>query len=280
MRKFKGELLEQYKVWLNEMERSSGTISKYMRDIQNLYQHLPENKIVTKNLIQEWKQSLIEKGLSAGTVNSSLTAANNFFRFLGWNELMVRHIRVQRQLFRDTERELSREEYLRLLNTAEKTGKHKLSMIMQSICATGIRISELKFLTVESVRNGKAEINCKGKKRLILIPSELRKRLLKWIHQQHLQNGPVFITKKGRPLDRSNIWHEMKKLCTQAMVSAKKVFPHNLRHLFAVTFYRQQKDIAKLADILGHSSIETTRIYAMESGEEHLRMINELKLML
>lgn len=280
MRKMEWRLIEQYKAWLFEMDRSSGTISKYMRDIQNLYHYLPKDKIVTKTALQEWRNFLMERGLNIRTINSCLIVANNFFRFLGWNELIMRHIRVQRQLFRDTQRELSRQEYLRLLNTAEKMGKHRLSMVMQSICATGIRISELQFLTVEAVQNGKAEVQCKGKNRVILIPNELRKRLIKWIRHQNISHGPIFITKKGRPLDRSNIWHEMKKLCIHAMVSDKKVFPHNLRHLFAVTFYRQQKDLAKLADILGHSSIETTRIYSMESGEEHQRMLDQLRLIL
>ena len=275
---FTQQAIESYRRWLIGMERSRGTISQYLRDIQSLYLFLPEGQELDREQVQLWKASLAEKGLAPSTINAALTAVNGFFRFMHWEELTVRLLRRQKQLFRDNERELTRKEYMQLVQTAARQGKNRLSLIMQSICATGIRISELRFLTVEALHTGRAMVDCKGKNRVVLIPNELKRMLMRYVKEKGLLSGPVFVTKKGRPVDRSNVWHEMKKLCQQAGVNAKKVFPHNLRHLFAVTFYRQQKDLAKLADILGHSSIETTRIYAMESGAEHQRMINALHL--
>ena len=275
---FTQQAIESYRRWLIGMERSRGTISQYLRDIQSLYLFLPEGQELDREQVQLWKASLAEKGLAPSTINAALTAVNGFFRFMHWEELTVRLLRRQKQLFRDNERELTRKEYMRLVQTAARQGKNRLSLIMQSICATGIRISELRFLTVEALHTGRAMVDCKGKNRVVLIPNELKRMLMRYVKEKGILSGPVFVTKKGRPVDRSNVWHEMKKLCQQAGVNAKKVFPHNLRHLFAVTFYRQQKDLAKLADILGHSSIETTRIYAMESGAEHQRMINALHL--
>ena len=277
---FTQQAIESYRRWLIGMERSRGTISQYLRDIQSLYLFLPEGQELDREQVQLWKASLAEKGLAPSTINAALTAVNGFFRFMHWEELTVRLLRRQKQLFRDNERELTRKEYMRLVQTAARQGKNRLSLIMQSICATGIRISELRFLTVEALHTGRAMVDCKGKNRVVLIPNELKRMLMLYVKEKGILSGPVFVTKKGRPVDRSNVWHEMKKLCQQAGVNARKVFPHNLRHLFAVTFYRQQKDLAKLADILGHSSIETTRIYAMESGAEHQRMINALHLTL
>ena len=277
---FTQQAIESYRRWLIGMERSRGTISQYLRDIQSLYLFLPEGQELSREQVQLWKASLAEKGLAPSTINAALTAVNGFFRFMHWEELTVRLLRRQKQLFRDNERELTRKEYMRLVQTAARQGKNRLSLIMQSICATGIRISELRFLTVEALHTGRAMVDCKGKNRVVLIPNELKRMLMRYVKEKGILSGPVFVTKKGRPVDRSNVWHEMKKLCQQAGVNARKVFPHNLRHLFAVTFYRQQKDLAKLADILGHSSIETTRIYAMESGAEHQRMINALHLTL
>ena len=277
---FTQHAIESYRRWLIGMERSRGTISQYLRDIQSLYLFLPEGQELDREQVQLWKASLAEKGLAPSTINAALTAVNGFFRFMHWEELTVRLLRRQKQLFRDNERELTRKEYMRLVQTAARQGKNRLSLIMQSICATGIRISELRFLTVEALHTGRAMVDCKGKNRVVLIPNELKRMLMRYVKEKGILSGPVFVTKKGRPVDRSNVWHEMKKLCQQAGVNARKVFPHNLRHLFAVTFYRQQKDLAKLADILGHSSIETTRIYAMESGAEHQRMINALHLTL
>lgn len=277
---FTQQAIESYRRWLIGMERSRGTISQYLRDIQSLYLFLPEGQELDREQVQLWKASLAEKGLAPSTINAALTAVNGFFRFMHWEELTVRLLRRQKQLFRDNERELTRKEYMRLVQTAARQGKNRLSLIMQSICATGIRISELRFLTVEALHTGRAMVDCKGKNRVVLIPIELKRMLMRYVKEKGILSGPVFVTKKGRPVDRSNVWHEMKKLCQQAGVNARKVFPHNLRHLFAVTFYRQQKDLAKLADILGHSSIETTRIYAMESGAEHQRMINALHLTL
>ena len=277
---FTQQAIESYRRWLIGMERSRGTISQYLRDIQSLYLFLPEGQELDREQVQLWKASLAEKELAPSTINAALTAVNGFFRFMHWEELTVRLLRRQKQLFRDNERELTRKEYMRLVQTAARQGKNRLSLIMQSICATGIRISELRFLTVEALHTGRAMVDCKGKNRVVLIPNELKRMLMRYVKEKGILSGPVFVTKEGRPVDRSNVWHEMKKLCQQAGVNARKVFPHNLRHLFAVTFYRQQKDLAKLADILGHSSIETTRIYAMESGAEHQRMINALHLTL
>lgn len=277
---FTQQAIESYRRWLIGMERSRGTISQYLRDIQSLYLFLPEGQELDREQVQLWKASLAEKGLAPSTINAALTAVNGFFRFMHWEELTVRLLRRQKQLFRDNERELTRKEYMRLVQTAARQGKNRLSLIMQSICATGIRISELRFLTVEALHTGRAMVDCKGKNRVVLIPNELKRMLMRYVKEKGILSGSIFVTKKGRPVDRSNVWHEMKKLCQQAGVNARKVFPHNLRHLFAVTFYRQQKDLAKLADILGHSSIETTRIYAMESGAEHQRMINALHLTL
>ena len=277
---FTQHAIESYRRWLIGMERSRGTISQYLRDIQSLYLFLPEGQELDREQVQLWKASLAEKGLAPSTINAALTAVNGFFRFMHWEELTVRLLRRQKQLFRDNERELTRKEYMRLVQTAARQGKNRLSLIMQSICATGIRISELRFLTVEALHTGRAMVDCKGKNRVVLIPNELKRMLMRYVKEKGILSGSIFVTKKGRPVDRSNVWHEMKKLCQQAGVNARKVFPHNLRHLFAVTFYRQQKDLAKLADILGHSSIETTRIYAMESGAEHQRMINALHLTL
>lgn len=270
--------IESYRQWLIGRERSSGTISQYMREINDLFIFLPESREITREQVQLWKAALVDRGLSPSTINAALTAVNGFFRFMHWEDLIVRLLRRQRQLFRDSERELTRDEYTRLVQTAARQGKERLSLIMQSICATGIRISELKFLTVEALHAGRVAVNCKGKNRVVLIPEGLKRLLYRYVREKSILSGPIFVTKKGLPVDRSNIWHEMKKLCHQAGVNAKKVFPHNLRHLFAVTFYRQQKDLAKLADILGHSSIETTRIYEMESGFEHQRMIDALHL--
>ena len=272
--------VESYRKWLTGMERSRGTIAQYIRDIESLYLFLPDGGEITRDQVQLWKGALAERGLAPSTINAALTAVNGFFRFMHWEELTVRLLRRQKQLFRDNERELTRKEYIRLVQAAARVGKERLSLIMQSICATGIRISELRFLTVEALQAGRAMVDCKGKNRVVLLPDGLRRMLMRYAKAKGIVSGPVFVTKKGRPVDRSNVWHEMKKLCAQAGVSPKKVFPHNLRHLFAVTFYRQQKDLAKLADILGHSSIETTRIYAMESGSEHQRMINALRLTL
>ena len=212
------------------------------------------------------------------SVNSMLAALNSYFRFKGWEHLRVKPVRQQKQLYRETERDISRCEYMQLLQEAGKCGDERLKLVMETICSTGIRISELPFITAEAIFHGKAFVDCKNKKRIIFIPTKLQSLLKKYMKKHHISSGPVFLTRNGTVLNRSNIWRSMKRLCKRAGIDCKKVFPHNLRHLFAKTFYNTGKDLAKLADVLGHSRIETTRIYVMENGREHERMIEMLGL--
>ena len=220
----------------------------------------------------------MEKGYTPGTVNSMIGPLNRFFQFLGWNDCKAKQLRIQRQLFRENQKELTRGEYHRLLSTAQASGRERLALLMEAICATGIRVSEVQYLTVEAVRAGKAEISLKGKIRTILIPGKLRKKLLSYTKRKNTASGPVFRTRSGKVLSRKQIWAEMKSLCKKAGVAASKVFPHNLRHLFARVFYQASRDVAKLADVLGHSSIETTRIYLISTGREHERTLNRMGL--
>ena len=237
-----------------------------------------------KAIVHTWKTSLSTAGLSPATVNAKLAAVNGFLRFLGRPECCVRQVRRQRRVFRDKGRDLSHSEYLRLVQAAKRQGRERLCLAMQTICATGIRVSELRFVTVEAVRTGRATVTGKGKCREILLPGKLRARLKEYLKHRGRWPGqanvPVFLTAGGRPLDRSNLWREMRSLCAAAKVDPHKVFPHNLRHLFAKTFYALDKDLAKLADLLGHASIETTRIYIMETGAAHARMLERMHLLL
>jgi len=275
--------MKAFKNWLKQEERSQGTIEKYLRDLKAFFQFLPENTLpreAAKESLTAWKEYLIRSEYAVVTINSMLTAVNGFFRFVGWEECRVRPLRMQKRIFSDENKELTKEEYLRLLKTAEKQGNQRLYYILQTIAATGIRVSELPFITVESLRTGRSEVRCKGKLRVILITKKLCKALQSYCRKKKIKSGPIFITRSGTPVNRSNIWSEMKRLCEAAGVSAKKVFPHNLRHLFAKTFYRMEKDIAKLADLLGHASIDTTRIYIMESGREHERQVERMGLVI
>ena len=237
-----------------------------------------------KAIVHIWKTSLSTAGLSPATVNAKLAAVNGFLRFLGRPECCVRQVRRQRRVFRDKGRDLSHSEYLRLVQAAKRQGRERLCLAMQTICATGIRVSELRFVTVEAVRTGRATVTGKGKCREILLPGKLRARLKEYLKRcgrwPGQANAPVFLTAGGRPLDCSNLWREMRSLCAAAKVDPHKVFPHNLRHLFAKTFYALDKDLAKLADLLGHASIETTRIYIMETGAAHARMLERMHLLL
>ena len=233
---------------------------------------------VTKDDVTDWKNFLVESEYAVATINSMLTAVNGFFDFMGWKECRVRPLKRQRTIFSDEKKELTKSEYTRLLSAAEKKRSPRLYYILQTIAATGIRVSELSFITVESLKNGRSEVDCKGKRRVIIITKKLCRMLQRYCRQNGIDHGPVFVTKGGKPVNRSNIWSEMKQLCEAAGVAAEKVFPHNLRHLFARTFYRMEKDIAKLADLLGHANIETTRIYLMESGREHERRVARLGL--
>lgn len=276
---WKQEQVTQYLHTLQQEERSKGTIEKYRRDLTAFGQFIGEGQVVRKEDVIAYKEALTQR-YAVTTVNSVLTVLNGFFAAAKWRELRVKLMKVQRRIFRDQERDLTRKEYFRLLETAESKGKKRLVMIMETICSTGIRISELQFITVEAVHAGLTEVVCKGKRRTILLPKKLRTVLRQYAKEHQILSGSLFITKSGQPLNRSNIWKEMKKLCKEAGVNARKVFPHNLRHLFAKTFYKKDRDLAKLADVLGHSNIETTRLYIMESGSSHERLINCMELIL
>ena len=214
------------------------------------------------------------------TVNSILAAVNGFFRFMGWKDIAVKLLKIQKALFCDERRELTRAEYARLVSAAQKVGNERLSLVMQTICATGTRVSELRFITVEAVTTGRAEICNKGKRRTVFLPGRLRRLLRKYLQKQKKTAGAVFTTRTGRPLDRSNIWRDMKALCESADVEPGKVFPLNLRHLFARTYYSLEKDLSRMADILGHSSVNTTRIYTMESGGVHQRQLERMGMII
>lgn len=264
--------------YLYEEEKSVATIKKYMCDLRKLKDYAGGREL-TKTLIINYKEYL-QKGrhYKTSSINSFLTAANGFFRFMEWYELHVKTIRIQKNIFLPKKKDLSKAEYKKLVKAAMRTGRDRLAMIIQTVCATGIRISELADVTVEGVRQGMVEVSCKGKRRIILLPSRLQKILLKYIDKAGIVSGPVFCTSKGNPVDRSNIWKEMRHLSGAAKVGKEKVFPHNLRHLFAKTFYSVEKDISKLADMLGHSSIETTRIYIMTSSDEHRKILDRMEL--
>lgn len=271
-------LLNQFTKYLKDEERESSTIAKYLHDVQAFANWLQDREISKENLTA-YKEYLIRKQYNPKTVNGILSAINKFLAFSGLADLKVKYLRIQRQLFRNSNRELTQAEYMRLLNKAQELGKERLSLLMQTICATGIRVSELKYITVEAIKVGKAEISLKGKIRTILLTGKLCKKLLKYAKGQKITSGEIFLTRRGRGLGRKQIWAEMKVLCKNAGVAAGKVFPHNLRHLFARTFYKVCKDVAKLADVLGHSSIETTRIYLISTGAEHLQTLNKLRLL-
>ena len=272
------EQLQEFKEYLKNEERESSTIAKYLHDVQVFVGWLGEKEI-TKEKLTGYKEYLIEKKYNPKTINGILSAINKFLTFVGQSELKVKYLRIQRQLFRNSNKELTKAEYMKLLNKAQELGKERLSLLMQTICATGIRVSELKYINIEAVKAGKAEISLKGKIRTILLTGKLCKKLLKYAKGQKVTSGEIFLTRGGRGLGRKQIWAEMKALCKKAGVAAGKVFPHNLRHLFARAFYRVCKDVAKLADVLGHSSIETTRIYLISTGAEHLQTLNKLQLL-
>lgn len=266
-----------YGNYLRGEERSIGTIDKYLRDTTAFACWL-NGRNVTKERAAEWKAYLLEQEYAPVTVNAMLSAVNGLFRFLGWDECRVKFLKIQRKLFRDANRELTRGEYDRLLASAKEQGRERLALLMETICATGIRVSEVQYITVEAIQQGKAEISLKGKIRVILLSSKLCRKLQKYAKKQKIASGAIFRTRSGKKISRRQIWAELKGLCRQAGVAPTKVFPHNLRHLFATLFYKACKDIARLADVLGHSSIETTRIYLITSGAEHQRQIESLDL--
>lgn len=269
--------LEQFQRFLYEEERGERTIEKYMRDIRKFYDFLGEDRQVTKEKVISYKEYLREN-YKISSANSMLASLNGMLDFLGWEGCKVRSFRNQKQMFCCKEKELSKEDYHRLVEEAVAEGNERLALILQTICGTGIRISELECITAEAVRIGSSTVIGKGKSRVIFIPKKLKSYLQKYCKKNNIRSGPVFRTRSGRTMDRSNVWSEMKKLSKRAGVEPEKVFPHNLRHLFARTCYRLKKDIVYLADILGHSSIETTRIYTVSSGQEHVEMLSKLGL--
>lgn len=271
-------LLNAYKTHLTEDEKSKATLEKYVRDIVHFIT-FAKNQQIDKSLILAYKSDL-EQHYAVASANSMLAALNSFLRFAGWYDLCVKQFRVQKKAYCSEEKEMTKKEYCRLTKTAEQKGNMRLSLLIQTICGTGIRISELQYITVEAVRKGEAVVSCKGKVRTVFIVSALRKKLLCYAKGRGIHSGMLFVTKSGKAMNRSNIWREMKALCEQAGVSSDKVFPHNLRHLFARVFYSLEKDLAKLADILGHSSINTTRIYIITTGTEHKRRMERMQLII
>lgn len=275
MNQITNKIIQEYKNYLINEEKSPATIEKYLRDIKTFAEWVNRHD-VEKKIVLEYKEYLISE-YSPRSVNSILSSLNSLFDYLGWHDCKVKTLKIQKQIFVDKDKELTKSEYMRLLQAA-KSNK-RLYYLMQTICSTGLRVSELRYITCEAVAVGKANINCKGKMRTVILPKQLCKILKQYIKENNIKNGAVFITKTDKPLDRSNIWSDMKKLCDSAGVARSKVFPHNLRHLFARTFYSLQKDIVRLADILGHSSVNTTRIYTMESGDIHRRQIERMNLL-
>jgi len=270
------DIIERFKQWLCAEDRSEGTIEKYVRDVSKLYDWLPDG-VITKEIITEWKKYLLSGNYAPVTINSMLASVNTFCRFLDL-DCKMKFLRIQKKLYREDNRELSRREYEKLIESAEKQGKNRLALLIETIGATGIRVSEVQNITVEAAKVGRSRISLKGKIRDILLPKKLCKKLIKYAKKNSIQTGAIFLTKNGKPMSRKLIWAEMKSICENAGVAASKVFPHNLRHLFARVYYKTTRDIAKLADLLGHSSIETTRIYLMSTGNEHLRQLERLGL--
>lgn len=271
------ERIAAYGRYLKQEERTPATLEKYLRDVRAFALWL-DGEAVTKEAVTGWKERMLTERRAPSTVNAALSALNGLFRFLGWEGCRARFVKVQRRLFRDPARELTRPDYDRLIATARELGKERLALVMETICSTGVRVSEVRYLIVEAVRRGRVEISLKGKVRVILIPTKLARKLLKYAKKNKTVSGEIFLTGNGKSLSRRQIWAEMKRLCVHAGVEPSRVFPHNLRHLFATAYYRAYKDIAKLADVLGHSSIETTRIYLLTSGAEHQRQLDRLGL--
>ena len=271
------KLTENFKTYLYDGEHSANTVEKYLRDIRAFAKRTGAKNLQKSDLL-EYKKALCEK-YSPQSVNSMISSLNAFFTFAGWYDLKIKTLKIQRRIFADKSKELTKSEYEKLLTSAKNVKNERLYYLMQTIASTGLRVSEIKYVTVEAVKNGEAVIKCKGKIRQIFMPKKLCKMLKGYIKSKNIKSGAVFVSRNGRPLDRSNIWKMLKTLCESANVDKSKVFPHNFRHLFARTFYSLQKDIVRLADILGHSSINTTRIYTMETGEIHRIQLQKLGLL-
>lgn len=283
------KMMDDYREYMRREEYTEGTIQKYLRDIRSFAAWKTErengehtlsagNVVVDKEAAARWKAYLVEEGYAPVTVNAMLSSLNSFFSVQGWEECKVKFLKIQRRTFRDQDRELTRAEYKKLLECAGKLDNPRLAILLETICGTGIRVSGVKYITVEAVRKRRADISLKGKIRTILLPGKLCKKLKDYAKKRKIKSGEIFVTRTGKSLCRRQIWGEMKKLCEKAGVNSSKVFPHNLRHLFARTFYSLNRDIVKLADVLGHSSIETTRIYLISTGENHARQMERLGL--
>ena len=269
---------EAFAAFLRNGEKSINTVEKYVRDVRQFLDFIRDKGEMNRETVIQYKESLLEK-YKKSSVNSMLIAVNCYLKFIGKENLCVRTCRIQRQIFRAEEREMSRKEYERLVREAQRQGNSRLCHIIQTMGATGIRVSELPFITAEALKERKVCIQCKGKERIILLPQSLVMLLRDYCRKQEIRKGSIFITKSGRPIDRRNIWAEMKRLCETAKVEASKVFPHNLRHLFARCYYEREKNLARLADYLGHSSVETTRRYTMTAAAEECRRQLELGLL-
>ena len=259
-------------------ERSAATIEKYIRDVK-AFSVFADGTEITKETVIAYKKHL-QESYAVRSVNSMLASINSLFAFLGWHDLKVKSIKLQQQIYCPEEKELTKAQYMRLCRAAEKNHNERLNLIIQTICGTGIRVSELQYITVEAVKKGETTVSCKAKARSVFIVKELQKKLLRYAAEQNIKSGMIFVTRTGKMISRTNIWREMKALCNEAGVNPKKVFPHNLRHLFARVFYSMEKDIAKLADILGHSSINTTRIYIISTGTEHRHRMENMQLII
>lgn len=271
-------MIAEFKEHLILEERSAATGEKYIRDVK-AFSAYTQNSDITKETVIAYKKYL-QENYAVRSVNSMLASINSLFAFLGWHDLRVKSLKLQQQVFCPEEKELTKAEYTRLCRAAERKHNERLNLILQTICGTGIRVSELQYITVEAVKNGEAVVNCKAKTRSVFIVKELKQKLLRYAAEQNIKSGMIFVTRTGKPISRTNIWREMKALCEEANVNPQKVFPHNLRHLFARVFYGIEKDIAKLADILGHSSINTTRIYIISTGTEHQKQLENMRLIL
>ena len=271
------EQIREFSRYLREEERETATIDKYSRDVKDFFIWLKDREI-SRERMGEWRGYLLQAGRKPVTINGKLSALNKFLSFLGRNDCRTKYLKIQRRLFRSTEKQLSKQEYIRLMETAHSLGRERLALLMETICATGIRVSEVKYITAEAIRAGRTEIALKGKIRTILLPGKLCRKLKKYAGKRKIVSGEIFLTRNGKGLSRRQIWAEMKSLCEKAGVAPSKVFPHNLRHLFARTFYRVCRDVAKLADVLGHSSIETTRLYLISTEAEHVRQMERMGL--
>ena len=271
------EQIREFSRYLREEERETATIDKYSRDVKDFFIWLKDREI-SRERMGEWRGYLLKAGRKPVTINGKLSALNKFLSFLGRNDCRIKYLKIQRRLFRSTEKQLSKQEYIRLMETAHSLGRERLALLMETICATGIRVSEVKYITAEAIRAGRTEIALKGKIRTILLPGKLCRKLQKYVRKRKIVSGEVFLTRNGKGMSRRQIWAEMKSLCEKAGVAPSKVFPHNLRHLFAQTFYRVCRDVARLADVLGHSSIETTRLYLISTEAEHVRQMERMGL--